>query len=146
LTIGVAWNAESIAKVNGFLNSSTKALRFEAMRESQEMVFDAHDKAFDFFRGTCTRGIYDNMKTAVARRPVDPGGEGAHRPSPVGFPAAPFAAGRESLAEAIGAAGVLRHWPHGSAANGAGSQLPETDGFCIPDRIRPQALPAKGEM
>jgi len=35
------------------------------MRESQEMVFDAHDKAFNFFRGTCTRGIYDNMKTAV---------------------------------------------------------------------------------
>nr|CAD6438684.1 IS21 family transposase [Rhizobium sp. Q54] len=35
------------------------------MRESQEMVFDAHDKAFAFFRGTCTRGIYDNMKTAV---------------------------------------------------------------------------------
>lgn len=34
-------------------------------RESQEMVFDAHDRAFDFFRGTCTRGIYDNMKTAV---------------------------------------------------------------------------------
>ncbi len=35
------------------------------MRESQEMVFDAHDKAFVFFRGACTRGIYDNMKTAV---------------------------------------------------------------------------------
>ncbi|MCK8782484.1 IS21 family transposase, partial [Rhizobium sp. NTR19] len=35
------------------------------MRESQEMVFDAHDEAFAFFRGTCTRGIYDNMKTAV---------------------------------------------------------------------------------
>ncbi len=35
------------------------------MRESQEMVFDAHDKAFAFFRGTCTRGIYDNMKMAV---------------------------------------------------------------------------------
>jgi len=29
------------------------------------MVFDAHDKAFAFFEGTCTRGIYDNMKTAV---------------------------------------------------------------------------------
>jgi hypothetical protein len=29
------------------------------------MVFDAHDRAFGFFRGTCTRGIYDNMKTAV---------------------------------------------------------------------------------
>jgi transposase len=34
-------------------------------RESQEMVFDAHDRAFVFFRGACTRGIYDNMKTAV---------------------------------------------------------------------------------
>jgi transposase len=29
------------------------------------MVFDAHDRAFAFFKGTCTRGIYDNMKTAV---------------------------------------------------------------------------------
>ena len=34
-------------------------------RETQEMVFDAHDKAFAFFGGACTRGIYDNMKTAV---------------------------------------------------------------------------------
>lgn len=34
-------------------------------RESQEMVFDAHDRAFAFFGGACTRGIYDNMKTAV---------------------------------------------------------------------------------
>jgi transposase len=34
-------------------------------RESQEMVFDAHARAFDFFEGACTRGIYDNMKTAV---------------------------------------------------------------------------------
>jgi transposase len=34
-------------------------------RETQEMLFDAHDRAFSFFRGTCTRGIYDNMKTAV---------------------------------------------------------------------------------
>ena len=35
------------------------------MRESQEMVFDAHDRAFVFLKGACTRGIYDNMKTAV---------------------------------------------------------------------------------
>jgi transposase len=28
-------------------------------------VFDAHNRAFAFFKGTCTRGIYDNMKTAV---------------------------------------------------------------------------------
>jgi transposase len=34
-------------------------------RETQEMVFDAHDRAFAFFKGTCRRGIYDNMKTAV---------------------------------------------------------------------------------
>jgi len=34
-------------------------------RETQEMVFDAHDKAFSFFGGACARGIYDNMKTAV---------------------------------------------------------------------------------
>jgi transposase len=34
-------------------------------RETQEMVFDAHDRAFAFLKGTCRRGIYDNMKTAV---------------------------------------------------------------------------------
>jgi transposase len=34
-------------------------------RETQEMVFDAHDRAFTLFRGACRRGIYDNMKTAV---------------------------------------------------------------------------------
>ena len=34
-------------------------------RETQEMVFDAHERAFALFRGACTRGIYDNMKTAV---------------------------------------------------------------------------------
>jgi transposase len=34
-------------------------------RETQEMVFDAHQRAFAFFGGVPTRGIYDNMKTAV---------------------------------------------------------------------------------
>ena len=34
-------------------------------RETQEMVFDAHERAFAFFRGASSRGIYDNMKTAV---------------------------------------------------------------------------------
>src|SRR3954451_13511779 len=34
-------------------------------RETQEMVFDAHDRAFAFYGGVCRRGIYDNMKTAV---------------------------------------------------------------------------------
>ena len=34
-------------------------------RESQEMVFDAHERAFGFFGGVPRRGVYDNMKTAV---------------------------------------------------------------------------------
>ena len=39
-------------------------------RETQEMVFDAHERAFAFFRGACSRGIYDNMKTAVETIPI----------------------------------------------------------------------------
>ena len=34
-------------------------------RETQEMVFDAHIRAFDFFGGVCRKGIYDNLKTVV---------------------------------------------------------------------------------
>ena len=37
-------------------------------RETQEMVFDAHDRAFAFFRGACTRGIYDSEAIAERRR------------------------------------------------------------------------------
>jgi hypothetical protein len=43
-------------------------------RETQEMVFDAHDRAFALFKGTCGRGIYDNIKTR--------GGDGLCRQSP----------------------------------------------------------------
>ena len=39
------------------------------------MVFDAHDRAFALFKGTCERGIYDNMKTAVEM--IFVGGTGA---------------------------------------------------------------------
>ena len=35
-------------------------------REGQEMVFEAHERAFRLFGGSCRRGIYDNMKTAVS--------------------------------------------------------------------------------
>ena len=35
------------------------------LRETQEMLFDAHERAFGFFGGACCRGIYDNMSTAV---------------------------------------------------------------------------------
>ena len=34
-------------------------------RETQEMLFDADKRAFAFFGGVPTRGIYDNMKTAM---------------------------------------------------------------------------------
>src|ERR1700748_2894671 len=33
-------------------------------RETQEMVLDAHDRAFALFKGTCGRGIYYKLNTA----------------------------------------------------------------------------------
>jgi hypothetical protein len=36
-------------------------------RETQEMVFDAHDRAFAFFKGACERGIYGNLWTPPAQ-------------------------------------------------------------------------------
>jgi transposase len=35
-------------------------------RQTQEMVLDAHIRAFSFFGGSCGTGIYDNMKTVVS--------------------------------------------------------------------------------
>jgi transposase len=35
-------------------------------RETQELVFDAHDKAFVFYGGVCRRGIYDNSGRMLA--------------------------------------------------------------------------------
>ncbi len=41
-------------------------------RETQEMVFDAHDKAFAFFGGACARGIYDSEALfAIGSRTMD---------------------------------------------------------------------------
>ncbi len=34
-------------------------------REIQEMVFDAHIQAFEFFGRVCSKGIYDNLKSSV---------------------------------------------------------------------------------
>lgn len=36
-------------------------------RQTQEMLFDAHNRAFEFFGGSCGRGIYDNPKTMVTK-------------------------------------------------------------------------------
>ena len=35
--------------------------------QKHELMLDAHCRAFNFFGGSCKRGIYDNMKTAVKR-------------------------------------------------------------------------------
>ena len=43
-------------------------------RETQEMVFDAHDKAFAFFGGACARGIHDSVH-CCAIGPSDNGRE-----------------------------------------------------------------------
>lgn len=37
------------------------------LRESLEMVLDAHVQAFEFYGGACRRGIYDNLKTVVTK-------------------------------------------------------------------------------
>ena len=36
-------------------------------RQSQEMLFDAHRRGFDFLGGSCSQGIYDNPKTMVSQ-------------------------------------------------------------------------------
>ena len=33
--------------------------------QKQELMLDGHTRAFEFFGGSCRRGIYDNLKTAV---------------------------------------------------------------------------------
>jgi len=47
------------------LSYSRKFFLVAYTRETQEMLFDAHNLAFKFFGGLTLRGIYDNMKTAV---------------------------------------------------------------------------------
>jgi len=47
------------------LSHSRKFFLVAYARESQEMVFDAHARAFSSFGGVPRRGIYDNLKPAV---------------------------------------------------------------------------------
>jgi transposase len=37
------------------------------LRESLEMVLDAHVRAIEYFGGSCRKGIYDNLKTVVSK-------------------------------------------------------------------------------
>ena len=47
-------------------------------RETQELVFDAHDKAFQFYGGVCRRGIYDNLWTSPAQGDLLGSAAGGH--------------------------------------------------------------------
>lgn len=57
----------SVKVAHFILCYSRKRFVYIYMNETQEMVFDAHVRAFEFFGGTPQRGIYDNMKTAVQK-------------------------------------------------------------------------------
>jgi hypothetical protein len=51
------------------INGATVTVKVAHVRLSHSrMVFDAHVRAFAFFKGTCTRGIYDNLWTPPAAR------------------------------------------------------------------------------
>ena len=65
VVLGGAMTAVKVAHIR--LCHSRLFLSVAYPRESQEMVFDAHRVAFEFFGGVCRRGLYDNMKTAVFR-------------------------------------------------------------------------------
>jgi len=71
-------------------------------RETQEMVFDAHERAFSFFKGACTRGIYDNLWTPPAQGDLLVSAAGMHESiRPVAGLFAPLAL-----------MGVRCFWPH----------------------------------
>lgn len=70
------WSSEAVmlggeiknVKVAQFtLCYSRKKFLYIYPSETQEMLFDAHARAFEFFGGTPIKGIYDNMKTAVTK-------------------------------------------------------------------------------
>src|ERR1700727_2427434 len=71
-------------------------------RETQEMVFDAHERAFAFFRGACGRGVYDNLWTSPAQGDLLGSAAGMHESiRPVAGRIAPLAL-----------MGVRCFWPH----------------------------------
>jgi transposase len=71
-------------------------------RETQEMVFDAHERAFAFFKGACGRGVYDNLWTSPAQGDLLGSAAGMHESiRPVAGRFAPLAL-----------MGVRCFWPH----------------------------------
>jgi transposase len=62
----VLGGVEQVVKVGHLRLCHSRAFFLVAYpRESQEMVFDAHARAFTFLGGVPRRGIYDNLKPAV---------------------------------------------------------------------------------
>jgi len=64
-TVALAGVVQKIKVAQFRLSYSRKFFLVAYARETQEMLFDAHNLAFKFFGGLTLRGIYDNMKTAV---------------------------------------------------------------------------------
>ena len=81
-------------------------------RETKEMVFDAHDRAFASYGGVCRRGIYDNMRRR--RRPSSSAASAEQR----------LRARREHSADLVHAFGhstsekSFRHGGHGNYSAG----------------------------
>src|ERR1700735_930293 len=65
----VVMNGETVTvKVAHVRLCHSRMMFFRAYpRETQEMVFDAHERAFAFFKGACTRGIYDYVPRNIIR-------------------------------------------------------------------------------
>jgi transposase len=66
-TVEIAGVLTQIKLAHFRLCHSRKFFCIAYLRESLEMVLDAHIKAFSFFGGSCRRGIYDNLKTVVTK-------------------------------------------------------------------------------
>lgn len=64
-TVDIAGAITQVKVAHLRLSHSRAFLAVAYLRESQEMVFDAHWRAFRLWGGVPRRGIYDNLKTAV---------------------------------------------------------------------------------
>jgi transposase len=96
-------------------------------RESQEMVFDAHDRAFAFFRGACERGIYDNLWTSPAQGDPLESAAGMHESiRPVAGQFTPLAL-----------MGVRCFWPHNMIGHG---------GLVVNQALKLRSLPTNHQV
>ena len=64
-TVELGGQVQSVKVAHLRLAHSRVFLAVAYLREAQEMVFDAHWRAFQMWGGVPRRGIYDNLKTAV---------------------------------------------------------------------------------